>query len=285
MLEAIKKSTRDQLHSSNDEGHNCTLMLLSNLREPEWIPITCQEKLLHFSICKAKKKKILIYNISSSTKHICKSTNILVNEKCYIIKWIYFLNTKVDFCSKLNGRGISQNEFSMLYHIFDSISVIDAFPSIVLQYDHKVHIIEIHRFFSRLKFNYIYKQKIPLSGYVICNIKRTKIKIGINIFHCNKGGYMLHNLVCDKNKDCPNDNSDEDYCICNEGNENSSKQFFCKVLKINQSRTHCTPNYYVGHKGSCDKYDTGDKEILQNFFLEMLNNSTPLLYLMSKSIE
>ena len=52
------------------------------------------------------------------------------------------------------------------------------------------------------------------------------------------------------------------------------KIYFCKVLKINQSMTYCTPNYYVGHKGSCDKYDSSDKEILQTFFcsnIEKLN--------------
>ena len=141
------------------------------------------------------------------------------------------------------------------------------FPSIVLQYDQKVHIIEIHKSFNRPTFNYIYKQNYTFGGYTICNIKRSKIKIGLNIFHCKKGGYILQNLVCDENKDCPNDSSDEDFCICNNRIKNVSKTIFsCKVLKINQNRTFCTPNYYVGHKGSCDKYDSGDKEILQTFF-------------------
>ena len=280
MLETIKISARDQLHSLTDEGHNCTLMLLSNLREPDWIPITCQEELLHFSICKAKKKTILTYKISSSiAKYICKSTNILVNEKCYILKWKHFWNTKVNFCSKFHGRGISRNEFSSLYHIFDAVSVIDAFPNIVLQYDHKVHIIEITKFFNKPNFNYIINQNSTRGGYAICNIERSKIKIGINIFHCKKGGYILQNLVCDENRDCPNDSSDEDFCICNKGNENSSKAILCKVLKINQSVTHCTPNYYVGLKGSCDKYDSGDKEILQNFLCntveQLITTSSP----------
>ena len=259
VLETIKKSARDQLHSLTDEGHNCTLMLLSNLREPDWMPITCQEELLYFSICKAKEKKILTYNISlSNAKHICKSTNILVNEKCYILKWKDFWNKRNNFCNEFQGRGITQNEFSTLYHIFDAVSVINTFPSIVLQYDDQVDIIEITKLFNRPKFKYISKQNSTHGGYTICNIKRSKIKIGINLFHCKKGGYILQNLVCDENKDCPNDNSDEDFCICNNGIKNISKTVFCQVLKISHSIAHCTPNYYVGHKGSCDKYNSAD---------------------------
>ena len=58
-------------HILTDESHKCTLMLLSNLREPDWIPISCQKDLLHYSICKAEKRTILTYKISSSVaKHI-----------------------------------------------------------------------------------------------------------------------------------------------------------------------------------------------------------------------
>ena len=73
--------------------------------------------------------------------HICKSTNILVNEKCYILKWKYLWNTRNNVCSKFKGRGISQNELRTLYHIFDAVSIVDYFPNIILQYNQKVHII------------------------------------------------------------------------------------------------------------------------------------------------
>ena len=264
VLETIKKSAKDNLHSLTDEGHNCTLMLLSNLREPDWIPVNCQEDLLHFSICKTTEKTDPIFNISNRM-YTCKSTNLVLNKKCYILWWNNTWNTKISLCRKylFNGRGISQKEFSTLYDIFDAVLSVDAFLSIILQHEHKLIIIKMSKLFENLHFEYIYKQNFTDSGYTVCKTKKSKIRIGFSIFHCKMGGYILQKYVCDEKKDCPNDSSDEDFCICNQIKNYTVRNIFCKVMKINQNLTYCMSNYYVERQGSCGKYDYN---MLENLF-------------------
>ena len=255
-LGRIKKEARKLLNLSKkltDHGNNCNIMLLSNLREPEWIPVHCHEKLLHFSICKFKNETNKTYN--THDYYFCKSTNLLFNDKCYILLWNITWNTESDFCREYQTMGISLNELTTLYHIFDAVSSVDTFPNIILQNHYQLHIIQIYKLFNRIHFKHIFKMTTFDSGHTICTYKRSKVTIGTNLFHCRKGGYILQKYVCDENKDCPNDSSDEDFCICDQIYENIIKRRLCRVLKTNQSITYCTTNYYVSMKGSCEKYD------------------------------
>ena len=263
VLESTKKSAKDNLHSLTNEADNCTLMLLSNLREPGWVPVNCKENLLHFSICKASKKTDPVFHVSKRM-YLCKSTNLLWNEKCYILRWNNTWNTKNRVCGKFHERRISRNEFDTLHHIFDVILSVDAFSRIILQEEHKLLIIKMFKLFENLHFEYNHKQNFTDSGYTVCKTPKSQIKIGINIFHCKMGGYILQKYVCDEKTDGPNDRSDEDLCICNEINKDTLKNIFCNVLKIHQSITYCMANYYVGTKGVCKKYDLNDKNILEN---------------------
>ena len=250
-LRKIKEAARDLLNPTKeltDQGDNCTLMLLSNVREPEWIPVDCEENLLHFSICKSKKNVNGIYNVQDL--YFCKSTNLLVNNKCYILLWNNNWKT-TQFCNKYQARGITMKE---LYHIFDAVFSVESFPTVTVQNHDQLYVIKIQKLFDRIHLKHIYKQTSHKSGYGICTYKRSKIRIGTNLFPCKKGGHILHKYVCDENIDCPNDSSDEDICICDQIYEDIMERKLCKVLKINRTITYCTTNYYVGRKGSCEKY-------------------------------
>ena len=102
--------------------------------------------------------------------------------------------------------------------------------------------------------------------FTVCKITKSPISTGINRLQCRKGGYILQKFVCDGRTDCPNDSGDEDFCFCNQVNKKTLTNNSCKVFKVNQSILHCTGSYYVGIKGSCEKYDSNDNNILDNFF-------------------
>ena len=58
-LSAVKYLARDQLQFHKTpvtSNRSCTLMLLSNLREPDWISVSCDKKLLNAIICKIQDK-------------------------------------------------------------------------------------------------------------------------------------------------------------------------------------------------------------------------------------
>ena len=82
-ITTIKTSARDMLHFLNGpliSNQTCTLMLLSNMKEPDWISIPCDENFANIIICKRIKQKKtktnLIVENKSTEFHVCSSMTL-----------------------------------------------------------------------------------------------------------------------------------------------------------------------------------------------------------------
>ena len=94
----------------------CTAMLLTNLTDPEWITVGCNESITNHLMCfwkEAKKKKI-----NQSTKNIYNEMCVLHNDTCYLFEWRKTYNTKL---SKNIGSNISN--ITLFQHVFNAVSV------------------------------------------------------------------------------------------------------------------------------------------------------------------
>ena len=203
-------------------------MLLRNLREPVWNSVPCDAKLLHFTICSAVEKTKSNYingedNLSELLKS--KSINLLINNKCYGFLWNSW-TTASQLCYNFKARVVSPSEFTSISHIFDAVSSINLFPLFIFPSFLNLTAIKIYKLFNQVQFKQIKKQTSTISGYIPCNFNKVKIQIGINVFHCKKGGYISPEYMCDEHKDCPNDNTDEYFCMCNKDMYNM-KILFC----------------------------------------------------------
>ena len=230
-------------------------MLLRNLREPVWNSVPCDAKLLHFTICSVVEKTKSNYingedNLSELLKS--KSINLLINNKCYGFLWNSW-NTASQLCYNFKARVVSPSEFTSISHIFDAVSSINLFPLFIFPSFLNLTAIKIYKLFNQVQFKQIKKQTSTISGYIPCNFNKVKIQIGINVFHCKKGGYISPEYMCDEHKDCPNDNTDEYFCMCNKDMYNMKKSILCKKLKSRQNISKCTPNYYMDTKGIRNK--------------------------------
>ena len=248
------------------------LMLFSNMKEPDWISVSCNKVLLNSIICKSEKKIIGVNVISELDKttalYFCKLTTILVSGKCYAFLWGQIGNSSGQFCSKIKFRGVTQNRITSFSHIFSAVSSVDTFPILIVQNDFKVQPVQVSKLFGKLEFTLISTQNSTSNAIHICAAEKVNINIGLNIFHCKKGGYILHTHTCDGVTDCPNDNSDEQFCICNNRSFNMKKINFCMQLLSRQNRTQCTSNYFMDITGICKKFEfiktinTKESEIL-----------------------
>ena len=261
-LTLTKISARDTLHSSKvpvNLTNRCILMLLSNLREPDWISTSCEENLLAFTVCRQKgttKGKYTISKYKSTLLYLCKSDHILVHGKCYSFLWNEFWNMAGQVCNDFKARAISMKEFISFYHIFDAVSSVNMFPSFVILNKKTIQVIHIHKLFSRVRFTAVQPKNSKASGHVICNFNKKKAFIGINMFKCRKGGYILQRYVCDGIIDCPIDRSDEEFCICGQNEIFGNETNLCMKLKNNETSTQCTFNYYMEINEVCKKYDS-----------------------------
>ena len=238
---------------------NCTLMLLSNLREPDWISVSCSKNLVNTIICK-QKQKIESSNIvginEKSEFHFCKLNTIVINDKCYSFLWDKIGNSPRQFCLDRKANGVFFDIHTDFSHIFNAVSSVNTFPTVIFQNNINVQIAQVHKLFGKVRFIYHVENNSTVSGIHICVAHKRRNYIGSNIFHCNKGGYILYSNTCDGTKDCPNDNSDEQSCICdNDFFFKTKENNICMKLKTSKIVNHCIPNYYMGAKGTCKKYD------------------------------
>ena len=157
-----------------------------------------------------------------------------------------------EFCSIFKAKGMLPNKISYFYHIFNAISSVDGIPILIFQDIIQLKLIKVYKLFGRLRLTHIFN--VPVGGTVICTFKKIKYIFGINIFSCRKGGYVLHMYTCDGIQDCPNDDSDEMFCFC-EDEFNGAEENNCMKLKTRHNVTHCTHNYFMNKKGTCIKYN------------------------------
>ena len=167
--------------------------------------------------------------------------------------WGKIGNSSGQFCLDKKAKGVFFKLHIDFSHILNAVSSVNTFPTVIFQNNISV---KFHKLFGKVRFIYHIENNSTVSGTHICVSHKRRNYIGTNIFHCIKGGYILYRNTCDGIKDCPNDSSDEQSCIC-------KKEFFFKTMKNNicmklqttKNANHCTPNYYMEVNGTCKKYD------------------------------
>ena len=238
----------------------CTSMLLSNLAEPEWVSITCNESLLNVVVCVKDKN---IKNNNSYTFNIVKKNNIClkqflkINEKCYKLSWISrnSSNPLRDICQKYEKQ-VNSYQRSVLEKALNLVSQKGQFLPILALYSHgskmKISKLTYKKFLGQLYFSSEFVSSFEAEGFFLCNVKPFTIIIGSNLFPCNAGGYISYEYICDGLIDCPNDISDEKNIVCVKyGIEE-------KIFNSEEhNRSHkCSNLYLLTIYGTCQKYSS-----------------------------
>ena len=80
-----------EIHELEPQNKNsCTLMLLTNLAEPQWISVPCSAALLPVALCvidKAETKKSKQNIENANDIYFCPKTLIMINKTCYNFLW------------------------------------------------------------------------------------------------------------------------------------------------------------------------------------------------------
>ena len=260
-LTSVKMSAKTDMHPLYLRRITCTLMLLSNLAEPDWISISCKEKLLNFIVC--TKKTITTNSFDINKKFIyekfrCTAFLFVAQKLCYA----FFLHIKKEhqgeYCKESGGSPDFSGHIFFLIHIFDAISPNIIFPSITNPTFNKLTVqdIKITRYIGSL----VIEKKLRLydngkmKGLYLCKFSKAEIKVGTNIMECKEGGYILYKYLCDGTVDCPNDNSDEEHCACEESNTTTNNYYGqCQQVSRASRKSLCGTNYYMTIQGICQK--------------------------------
>ena len=237
--------------SSVESVNKCFLMLLHNLAERRWLSVDCNTPFLQYVIC--VKDKIIhdtvhINNTSVKSVHFCASNAIFVDDMCYNFQWTD---------STTNISCINKDEFDIMLfkYILEAIALEDRHLSAFVKHNMKtISSLTFIRYLDTVTF----MNNISLphgEGYIIFPSVRHKIQLGTHIFNCSSGGNILNHYICDGTVDCPNDRSDEDYCVCNE----SKQSKMCKTINQSQNFNICSSVFFMTTDGNCLKYTSPEK--------------------------
>ena len=229
-------------------------MLLSNLGNPAWIALPCEKKTLFFTFCSLKQDFSRKFELNTSIEDKlfhCHSGQILLHEKCYLFVWFSHLNFAENVCKQNSGRHMLEKEIKSLKTIFNAVSSTVQFPFVVGNISN-YYTFRIQKKYSKLIIEKQSEADFDGQGCLICKCDTLKKVIGINLFHCQRGGYISSNSVCNEAVDCPNDQSDEDFCkVCKETDLTN-----CNYTTMPLHKNYCKLNFYVGLKGKCKKFNS-----------------------------
>ena len=119
------------------------------------------------------------------------------------VTWSTHLLIASKVCKQNNGRPIHEKEIKSLQPLFEAVSSTVNLPVIFVFTSLKYYAIRIQKKYGNLNFKKHSVAGFDIGGYHICKFRKKEFFIGLNIFHCQKGGYITSDNVCDEIVHCP----------------------------------------------------------------------------------
>ena len=159
------------------QNHRCTVMLLFNLAEPDWISVPCAERTQSQVVCYLQHTNLKDENpanIKSATdSYLCSAGHILIQETCHMFVWINRRDSTRDICKKYKAMPVSIKSVKLLTQVFDAVSLKNEFPPLFIENTaNSAYLIKFQRSLNMLKYKY---QIVPFSharGFYVCNCKK-----------------------------------------------------------------------------------------------------------------
>ena len=112
--------------------HSCTLLLLTNVAEVEWINVNCSQKMLNQVLCKKMNSQKHKINYRMNLRHYktCSRWHITNKDRCLLFIWYEVTSKRINtVCSSVRGIPLSLAQIKNLKFLFSAIS--SSFPTIL----------------------------------------------------------------------------------------------------------------------------------------------------------
>ena len=234
-------------------------MLLTNLAETDWMPISCENKIFTKVMCVNEKpllKSNVMQNVDADLK--CPLEGIAIKDKCFKFKWKHAGEIiKLKLISPILNKVL----YIQFHHILDALLLANSHFSIFTEYHlHTLQYFKVTKSLNKIHYKAKNTSLIKAEGFFLQELQRMRIIYGNTMFRCKAGSYIMSDFVCNNLVDCPYDKSDEENCICHD----NSNAKFCKYMKVKKDKKVCNHLYYTTHSGECCKYST--YTLIQKYF-------------------
>ena len=123
-LDRVIKNSLQVLQPSDESL--CTMLLVLNLAEPQWVQVPCSQPLLHTVIC-SKRRQQEVNILPQIHKPDCPKYAVLIQSTCYIFLKLSsaenVLKTSIQSCSRYNMVPSIIRNISQFQTIFTAIEL------------------------------------------------------------------------------------------------------------------------------------------------------------------
>ena len=173
----IKHLAKEKLHGTCMNNRQCTIMLLLNLAEPDWVSMKCNLKLLHNIICMKNNMKLdKIQRVDKNfytnfkkiqDKYVCSQKQIILDDKCFAFLFQVTPTVRRDYCQEVEGKHATLKHLRQLHFIFNGILPVHKIPYIIVNNMSNVYLVNFKKISMILKVHWL-ELKIKKWMYITC---------------------------------------------------------------------------------------------------------------------
>ena len=286
MYWSSKENTDTFKYLNIADTHKCTVMFLFNLAEQDWLSIPCDKKPLCHVICHVENatygnKELRNINTDQVKDYsFCSRDSMLFQNYCHVFNWLNKIDNDTKLCKINKARPVGLETVLSYNELFQSLSLENKFPPLLVPYcTTTAHKVTFQRILSKLNFIINHVKISQARGFYPCLYNKVNIIIGLNLYQCKHGGYILSENVCDGIADCPNDKSDEEITANNSYCDSVSKT--CSTLNLKTANGKCQKyistentievmNENINEKYNPDNYFCKNDKVIHNNHLDDL---------------
>ena len=217
-VQSLKSASGVQIHPNVKKS--CTALLASNLAEPTWISVQCEDKMFSKVLCRVISK-----NSASTTKQnkhkFCSPATILKMNSCLEFVW-----SDLDPLWKIKEKYlINVSSIHQLTFIFDAMLV--TLPPVLVNGKNNT----VQKWHYQKVYNKYYFQQTKRdesNGFLIFLEHTKEFALGMNIYKCSNGTIISYACVCDRIPNCPH-NEEELLAVCTANNDSRT---YNEAIKI-----------------------------------------------------
>ncbi len=227
----------------------CTIVLLVNMAQPEWLAIDCNKSYLTYALGRdiESQKAIHIYNCVECQQKVCYENAVVNNGSCYNFIWFDILFPGLPLMQVCDRRTMLRQVVQNTSALINVLKGVDfSFPPLLTLYEYNSSLVSAYKFQKFM--NEFSAEILPVAealGFVICMQTTKPVGTFGNLLSCSNSTFVSIRFWCDGVVDCPYDDTDERNCTCKktfQQGDNVTLQRMSEVMG-------CKTLYFTGPDG------------------------------------
>ena len=233
-LSKTKHFATKHLHPYKEMSHNCTLLLLSNIAQPEWISISCHKQLIVdvLSVPKVKNDDTIWVQFDD-VAYFCPSGCISRNKTCFLFHWCHYNCSAQRVQRRVRLHVTNMDSFVKFEYLFRAISA--NFPSTIAPINKSLMtVFTVEKVLERCIFRESTRRNWSYGGFMIFLQVKHPVAMGENVLKCQSNVFISYRNLCNNVENCPGKNYlYKFYCLCKLFLLHKADNLFCsnKTLK------------------------------------------------------